>query len=105
MAAGNKHLSYKAALNDLEVDSAGAKLAFYFGVFDRAADRFAAPTSETGDVPVTPRESYGAPSSNGVCAFYRLTERATQAVPIEMGRTRRPRRVRQSVDGQPLDRQ
>ena len=89
MAAGNKHLSYKAALNDIERDSPGAKHAFYFGFLDRAADRFAAPTGETGDVIISPCDRCGAPSSNDVCAFCRLTERATQAVPIDMGRTRR----------------
>lgn len=89
MAVGNKHLSYKAALNDIEIDSPGAKHAFFFGFLDRAADRFAAPTGETGAVTITPCERCGAPSSNDLCAFCRLTERATAAVPIEMGRTRR----------------
>ena len=89
MAVGNKHLSYKAALNDIEIDSPGAKHAFFFGFLDRAADRFAAPTGETGAVIITPCERCGAPSSNDLCAFCRLTERATAAVPIEMGRTRR----------------
>lgn len=88
MAAGNKHLSYKAALNDIEVDSPGAKHAFYFGFLDRAADRFAPTVEPTDEAPVTPCERCGAPSSNGVCAFCRLSERATQAVPIELGRTR-----------------
>ncbi|MEQ8841409.1 MAG: ATP-binding protein [Acidimicrobiales bacterium] len=89
MAAGNKHLSYKAALNDIEVDSPGAKHAFFFGFLDRAADRFVVPTGETADVIITPCARCGAPSSNDVCAFCRLTERATDAVPIELGRTRR----------------
>ena len=89
MAVGNKHLSYKAALNDIEIDSPAAKHAFFFGFLDRAADRFAAPTGETGAVTITPCERCGAPSSNDLCAFCRLTERATAAVPIEMGRTRR----------------
>ncbi|MEZ5244278.1 MAG: ATP-binding protein [Acidimicrobiales bacterium] len=89
MAVGNKHLSYKDALNDIEIDSPGAKHAFFFGFLDRAADRFAAPTGETGDVIISPCERCGSPSSNDVCAFCRLSERATQAVPIELGRTRR----------------
>jgi uncharacterized protein (TIGR00269 family) len=89
MAAGNKHLSYKGALNDIETDSPGAKHAFFFGFLDRAADRFAASTGETVDVIPSPCERCGSPSSNDVCAFCRLSERATQAVPIEMGRTRR----------------
>lgn len=89
MAAGNKHLSYKAALNDIEVDSPGAKHAFFFGFLDRAADRFGGATGETAGVTITPCDRCGAPSSNDICAFCRLTERATQAVPIEMGATRR----------------
>jgi tRNA-5-methyluridine54 2-sulfurtransferase len=89
MAAGNTHLSYKAALNDIELDSPGAKHAFYFGFLDRAAERFAADDADTAGPPVTPCTRCGAPSSNDVCAFCRLTERATAAVPIEMGRTRR----------------
>lgn len=89
MAAGNKHLSYKAALNDIEVDSPGAKHAFYFGFLDRAADRFVPATGETGDVIISPCTRCGAPCSNEVCAFCSLTERATASVPIEMGRTRR----------------
>lgn len=95
-ATGNKHLSYKAALNDMERDSPGAKQAFYFGFLDRAADRFAAPadTASDLDAPVQPCARCGAPSSNDVCAFCRLTERATAAVPVEMGRTRRRHRAR-----------
>lgn len=89
MSVGNKHLSYKAALNDIESDSPGAKHAFFFGFLDRAASRFAASSGETADVVISPCERCGSPSSNDVCAFCRLSERATQAVPIEMGRTRR----------------
>ena len=36
MAAGNKHLGYKEALNAIEEQSPGAKAAFYFGFLDRA---------------------------------------------------------------------
>jgi uncharacterized protein (TIGR00269 family) len=89
MAVGNKHLSYKAALNDIEIDSPGAKHAFFFGFLDRAADRFADGSGETAGVTISPCTRCGAPSSNEICAFCRLTERATQAVPIELGRTRR----------------
>ena len=41
MAAGNRHLGYKEALNAIEAASPGAKHDFYFGFLDRAADRFA----------------------------------------------------------------
>ena len=42
MAAGNKHLAYKAALNDIEVESPGAKHDFYFGFLERASAHFRA---------------------------------------------------------------
>jgi uncharacterized protein (TIGR00269 family) len=89
MAAGNKHLSYKDALNKIEVDSPGAKHAFFFGFLDRAVERFAPEEGQTGDVVISPCDRCGAPSSNDVCAFCHLAERATSAVPIELGRTRR----------------
>ena len=91
MAAGNKHLSYKDALNSIEVDSPGAKHAFYFGFLDRAAERFAADAGHDREdgIELTACERCGSPSANGVCAFCRLTERATAAVPIELGATRR----------------
>src|SRR4029079_2227398 len=37
MAAGNKHLGYKAALNDIEGPSPGSKWTFSFGLRDRSA--------------------------------------------------------------------
>src|SRR6185436_12657386 len=48
MAAGNKHLGYKEALNVIEEQSPGSKQAFYFGFLDRAQAHFAAaaPTPE-----------------------------------------------------------
>ena len=51
MAAGNKHLQYKEALNAIEAESPGAKHAFYHEFLSKAADRFAPDTAEaTGDV-------------------------------------------------------
>jgi tRNA-5-methyluridine54 2-sulfurtransferase len=41
MAVGNRHLTYKEALNDIERSSPGAKHSFYFGFLDRAASHFA----------------------------------------------------------------
>ncbi len=99
LAAGNKHLSYKAALNDIETASPGAKHAFFFGFLDRAAPRFredAEGDHATGRGPLRPCERCGAPASADVCAFCRLTERATRAVPIEMGPTRGPGRTRRT---------
>ena len=40
MAAGNKHLGYKEALNAIEATSPGTKHDFYFGFLARASERF-----------------------------------------------------------------
>ncbi len=91
MAVGNKHLSYKAALNDIENDSPGAKHAFYFKFLAQAAERFR-PDATGETVEISPCERCGAPSSNEICAFCALAERATAAVPIHMGATRSRRK-------------
>jgi uncharacterized protein (TIGR00269 family) len=78
MAAGNRHLGYKDALNAIEVQSPGSKHAFYFGFLDKLAPAFEA------DAEVD-KESLGrcvrcdAPSAGEICAFCRLVERATRA--------------------------
>jgi tRNA-5-methyluridine54 2-sulfurtransferase len=75
MAAGNRHLGYKEALNDIEAASPGAKAAFYFEFLDKAAHLFAPGTAaEQGDVGSC--ASCGAPTTTEVCAFCRLVERA-----------------------------
>jgi tRNA-5-methyluridine54 2-sulfurtransferase len=84
MAAGNKHLGYKEALNAIEATSPGAKHAFYFGFLARASDRFT-PEAEADRHQLQPCTTCGAPTSGEVCAFCRLVERAT-AVPVELGR-------------------
>ena len=76
MSAGNRHLGYKDALADVELQSPGSKADFYFGFLRRVADRFADdPAGEQR--PIGRCEQCGAPSSGDVCAFCRLTERAT----------------------------
>ena len=76
MAAGNKHLGYKAALNAIEEQSPGTKQAFYFGFLARASDRFVddAAVEQEG---LQPCVRCGAPTPGEVCAFCRLVERAT----------------------------
>ena len=76
MAAGNKHLGYKAALNEIETGSPGAKADFYFGFLRKAAARFAE-TEEQTDAALGTCERCGSPSSSDICAFCRLVERAT----------------------------
>ena len=77
MAAGNKHLGYKDALNTIEIESPGTKHAFYFGFLRDAAGRFADAADGTGDerAPLRPCTRCGSPSSSDVCAFCRLLER------------------------------
>lgn len=88
MSAGNKHLGYKDALNEIEVRSPGTKSDFYFSFLRRAAALFrdaAAADDELGELGACTR--CGAPSGAEVCAFCRLVEKAT-AQPVEL--TTRP---------------
>jgi len=83
MAAGNRHLGYKEALNTIEATSPGSKHQFYFGFLDRAAERFA-DAADTGgsDTALAPCTSCGAPTPGGVSAFCRVVERAGGARPV-----------------------
>jgi uncharacterized protein (TIGR00269 family) len=81
MAAGNKHLGYKEALNELERQSPGAKGEFYFGFLARAAERFAEAASvASGDLGSCSR--CGGPAEADLCAFCRLGERVEGAEPV-----------------------
>jgi len=84
MAAGNKHLGYKEALNAIEAQSPGSKHDFYFGFLDRGSHRFT-PDAEVEQRDLGPCERCGAPTTGEVCAFCKLVARAT-AVPVELGR-------------------
>ncbi len=87
MAAGNKHLSYKETLNEMELRSPGIKADFYFGFLARAAERFVDEDQETSLGTCT---SCGGPAESELCAFCRLVERTAGAEPavIELGTTR-----------------
>jgi uncharacterized protein (TIGR00269 family) len=89
MSAGNKHLGYKDALNQIELTSPGSKSDFYFSFLRRAAVLFreAADSSPDGDGLGTCNRC-GAPSGADVCAFCRLVETASSQ-PVELAR--RPR--------------
>ena len=98
MAAGNKHLGYKEALNLVEVRSPGAKAAFYQGFLERAQERFA-PDAAEERVALHLCPSCGSPTTNdptingGECAFCRLvaTSAAHEPVPVDAPRRRRHR--------------
>ncbi|MEL7156610.1 MAG: tRNA(Ile)-lysidine synthetase [Actinomycetota bacterium] len=87
MAAGNKHLAYKEALNDMERRSPGTKADFYFGFLRRAVDRFSEPE---GDDALGACQRCGAPSGGEICAFCRLQEQVggREPVPVQLGRKR-----------------
>jgi tRNA-5-methyluridine54 2-sulfurtransferase len=80
MAAGNKHLAYKEALNSIEAQSPGTKHDFYFGFLARASERFRDGIEAEQDE-LRPCPSCGAPTSAGTCAFCRLVERAGGRLP------------------------
>jgi tRNA-5-methyluridine54 2-sulfurtransferase len=90
MAAGNKHLGYKEALNVVEARSPGTKNQFYAGFLARAASRFADDAVADGEV-LGACERCGAPTTSTVCAFCRLVERSAghEPVPVPAPRGRR----------------
>jgi uncharacterized protein (TIGR00269 family) len=80
MAAGNRHLGYKEALNSIEAQSPGTKSAFYFEYLDKAAHRFNGGFGDDQEA-LLECTRCGAPTPVEVCAFCRLVEKAT-AVPV-----------------------
>ena len=80
MAAGNKHLGYKEALNQIEVRSPGAKAAFYFGFLDRMA-ALVQPSAEEERAGLHPCPGCGAPTVGELCAFCKLVARASDRAP------------------------
>jgi uncharacterized protein (TIGR00269 family) len=76
MAAGNRHLGYKEALNDIEERSPGSKAAFVFGFLDRVHPRFAGDVVEEKEA-LNACVSCGAPTPGDICAFCRMRMRAT----------------------------
>ncbi len=80
MAAGNRHLGYKDALNDIEVQSPGSKNEFYSGFLKRASQLFRDSISgsdDSGSDFLGRCERCGSPSESELCAFCRLVDRAT----------------------------
>jgi uncharacterized protein (TIGR00269 family) len=75
MAAGNKHLGYKDALNAIEAQSPGSKAAFYLGFLDKVSDLFSQ-AAESEREGLRPCASCGAPTTAEICAFCKLASRA-----------------------------
>jgi len=89
MAAGNRHLGYKEALNVVEARSPGAKFEFYTRFLANAADRFQ-PEVDADRAALEPCTRCGSPATGDLCAFCRLVERAAPdtAQPVELLPTR-----------------
>jgi len=85
MAAGNKHLGYKATLNALEAESPGSKAAFYLNFVERMAPLLSGHLRDEREA-LGQCSECGAPTSGDVCAFCRLvaTASAHEPVPIEL---------------------
>ena len=77
MAAGNRHLGYKEALNVIEEQSPGSKHAFYFGFLEKASPLFT-PEAASEQERLQQCARCGTPTTGEVCAFCRLVERAHQ---------------------------
>jgi uncharacterized protein (TIGR00269 family) len=97
MAAGNKHLTYKAALNEIERQSPGSKAAFYLNFVERMAPLLATATqAAAGELRAC--SQCGAPTTGEVCAFCALRARVAGRpfVPVDvvLGRARRHGRRR-----------
>ena len=81
MAAGNKHLQYKATLNRLEEASPGTKAAFYLGFLERMAPLLEGhSTAAVEGLRACAR--CGSPTTTEVCAFCRLIDVAAAHEPV-----------------------
>lgn len=78
MAAGNRHLGYKTALNEIEERSPGTKAAFVFGFLERAHDKFMDEVDDARD-DLRPCSVCSSPTPGEVCAFCRMRARAVGA--------------------------
>jgi tRNA-5-methyluridine54 2-sulfurtransferase len=81
MAAGNKHLAYKAALNTIEEMSPGSKAGFYFNFIEKMAPLLAGRAVAEG-MELGSCSSCGAPTTGMVCAFCHLVETASAHAPV-----------------------
>ncbi len=91
MAAGNRHLRYKEALNALEARSPGTKASFYLGFIERMAPLLAVSAAEAQEA-LHECERCGSPTTGQVCAFCRLVETASAHEPVPVGLLTRARR-------------
>ena len=81
MAAGNRHLQYKATLNRLEEASPGTKAAFYLGFLERMAPILEGHSAADIEGLRTCARC-GSPTTTEVCAFCRLVDVASTHEPV-----------------------
>lgn len=75
MAEGNRHLGYKAALNEIESTSPGSKAAFLFGFLERISPLVAS-VAEAEREGLHPCPGCGSPTVSDLCAFCKLVTKA-----------------------------
>ena len=81
IAAGNRHLGYKEALNSIEERSPSSKAAFYLGFLERMAPLLADQSrAVAGDL--NGCTECGEPTTGEVCAFCRLVQTASAHDPV-----------------------
>ncbi|MEM7322825.1 MAG: tRNA(Ile)-lysidine synthetase, partial [Actinomycetota bacterium] len=95
MAVGNKHMAYKNALNEMELQSPGAKADFYHGFLARAVERFASEDKDADGLGTC--TSCGSPAEGELCAFCRLADQASQADPVPVSVLLTPRKERKQA--------
>jgi uncharacterized protein (TIGR00269 family) len=81
MAEGNRHLAYKAALNQIEAQSPGTKASFYLQFVERMIPLLA-DANEADQGTVTACQQCGSPTTGEVCAFCRLVDTAAAHEPV-----------------------
>lgn len=93
IAAGNRHLGYKEALNAIEQQSPGSKSAFYLNFLTKMSPLLEGQSAAANGA-VVRCERCGAPTTGDVCAFCRLVEKSGthEPVPVEMVLKKRRRR-------------
>ena len=77
MAAGNKHLAYKTALNAIDAESPGSKAAFYLSFLDNMSPLLAA-TQVAGTESLHACSSCGAPTTSEICAFCNIVKKSAR---------------------------
>jgi len=92
MAAGNRHLQYKASLNAIEARSPGTKAAFYHGFLDRGVEHFRPGIASESDEGLNRCARCGSATTSEVCAFCLLVERSAAHAPVAVAPPRRRRR-------------